>query len=144
MVSAALLPGSAQTYQGHPEGYARTVSESRDINPDGSYHYSYAIDNGITAEQSGLGGVQTNGRASWTSPEGIPVEFSYTADENGYQATGSHVPATPEHVIRALEYIRSHPQYEDNYSRRLTANTPYTQPAINAKPVGRPTFRQGF
>lgn len=32
------------------------------------------------------------GSYSYTGPDGIPVSISYTADENGFQAFGSHIP----------------------------------------------------
>ncbi len=33
-----------------------------------------------------------DGEVSWTSPEGELITFTYTADEDGYQAAGSHLP----------------------------------------------------
>lgn len=103
-----------------PYENARTLSQSQDIQPDGRYQWEYSADNGIAAEESGLGGQVATGRASWISPEGIPIAFSYTADENGYQPIGDHLPVgppTPSHIVRALEYIRTHQPYEDTYTR---------------------------
>ena len=48
------------------------------------------------------------GEFSWTSPEGELVSFTYQADENGYQAQGSHLPQAPPlhpHIQRGLELI---------------------------------------
>lgn len=111
----------------NPNQYARTLYQSQHIQPD-YYQYEYSVDNGIKVEESGNSNA-VSGRAEWVSPEGIPVNFQYTADENGYHATGSHVPATPEYVLRALEYIRSHPVYEDSYTPYVKSGnqgvTPY-------------------
>lgn len=48
------------------------------------------------------------GEFSWTSPEGELVSFTYKADENGYQAQGSHLPEAPPlhpHIKLGLELI---------------------------------------
>ena len=49
-----------------------------------------------------------SGSYSFITPEGDLVEMQYTADENGYHATGSHMPTTPRpprHVRRLLEHL---------------------------------------
>lgn len=99
-----------------PYEAARTLSQSQNIQPDGQYNYEYSVDNGIHVQEAGYAGNSATGRAAWVDPSGIPVEFSYTADENGYQATGSHVPQVPEYIARALAYIRSQPAYDDSYT----------------------------
>lgn len=102
-----------------PYETARTLSQSQDIQPDGRYQWEYSADNGIAAEESGYGGQVATGRASWISPEGVPVSFSYTADENGYQPVGDAIPVgppTPALISRALEYIRTHQPYDDTYT----------------------------
>ena len=84
-----------------------------EVNADGSYKYSYQTDDGVLATEEGIGGVKVQGKFAYTSPEGTPIEISYTADENGYQPVGASVPLVPAHVGRALEYIASHPAYVD-------------------------------
>lgn len=91
---------------------ATVVSDTREVNPDGSYNYAYETSNGIAANEAGVGGEQASGSYRWVSPEGEPVEVQYTADENGYQASGPHIPQPPpipEQIIKALEYIRANP-----------------------------------
>ena len=114
---------------------ARILSQRSAIDADGQYSYDYAVDNGIQVEESGVGGQYATGRAAWVAPDGTPVEFTYTADENGYQASGPFVPKTPEHVLRALEYIRSHPAYDDSVVVKSTY-----KPVATYKPVS--TFKQ--
>ena len=48
------------------------------------------------------------GSYSFLTPEGELVEMQYTADENGYHASGSHMPTTPPpppHVQRLLDHL---------------------------------------
>jgi hypothetical protein len=40
-------------------------------------------------------GASKVGSFSWTSPEGLTFTTSYTADENGFVATGDHLPVPP-------------------------------------------------
>ena len=57
---------------------------------------------------NGAGANEISGEYSWTSPEGEVVSFTYVADENGYQAQGSHLPEAPPlhpHIQRGLELI---------------------------------------
>lgn len=65
------------------------------INPDGSYAYEYETGNGIRVQESGVGGKQVQGSVSYTGDDGQPIQFSYVADENGFQPTGSHLPTPP-------------------------------------------------
>ncbi|KAL4706490.1 hypothetical protein ACJJTC_015688 [Scirpophaga incertulas] len=98
------------------------ISQTQDINPDGSYQYSYETGNGIAAQEQGYlknAGVKdaeaqvAQGSFAYTSPEGIPISVSYIADENGFRAEGAHLPTPPpipEAIARALQYIQSQPQ----------------------------------
>lgn len=105
-----------------PEAQAKTLRSTSDIQPDGSYSYSYETDNGIAAQESGIGGKSAQGSAQWTAPDGTPIQFTYVADENGYQPVGSHIPTPPpmpEHVQRALAWIAAHPSPESTESSPL-------------------------
>ncbi|XP_044570372.1 pupal cuticle protein Edg-78E [Drosophila ananassae] len=97
---------------------ARTIYY-RNIPPDSLGHYSFDFQttNGITTKGAGNenGAV---GVVQYVSPEGIPVTFSYVADANGYQPTGDMIPTIPLHVIRQLEYIRTHSPVDERRSRR--------------------------
>lgn len=48
----------------------------------------------ISEEKPG-GTLVQNGAYSYESPEGILVNFEYTADENGFKATGDLIPTPP-------------------------------------------------
>ncbi|XP_068143242.1 pupal cuticle protein Edg-78E [Drosophila tropicalis] len=86
-------------------------------NAAGLYSFEFQTSNGITTKGAGNehGAV---GVVQYVSREGIPITFSYVADANGYQPTGDHLPAIPSHVLRQLEYIRTHPRVDERKSRR--------------------------
>lgn len=97
-------------------------------NPDGSYSWSFEAGNGIQAEEQGQqkpggeeGGINSvSGSYSYAADDGTPIRLTYTADENGFQPQGDHLPvgpAIPEGIIRALEWIAAHPE-EDKLKRK--------------------------
>lgn len=82
------------------------------MNPDGSYTFEYGTSNGIDFSETGVGSSYATGSYSYTSPEGETIQLKYTADENGYQPQGDHLPTPPpipDYILRSLEYIESHP-----------------------------------
>ncbi|XP_017886965.1 larval cuticle protein LCP-17-like [Ceratina calcarata] len=97
------------------------VKQSQDLSPDGSYSYSYETDNGIYHGATGTRVatnakntpvIVTQGQYQYTAPDGTPIQVTYTADQNGFQPQGAHIPQVPALINKALEYIRSHPQPE--------------------------------
>ncbi|KAH1002797.1 endocuticle structural glycoprotein SgAbd-2 [Dendroctonus ponderosae] len=73
---------------------------------DGTYSYNYESANGIVSEEAGDvrgDGTKAHGSYSFTLPDGQHVSVSYTADENGFVAQGSHIPDIPEAIQKALE-----------------------------------------
>lgn len=53
------------------------IAQESEVNPDGSYSYNYETGNGIRGQEQGIGGVRAQGSASWSAPDGTPVDFSY-------------------------------------------------------------------
>lgn len=97
------------------ESQAQVVRSNADVRGDGTYSYGFETSNGIAAQESGLGGHSASGSSSYTAPDGTPIQLTYTADENGFQPIGAHLPTappTPEHVLRALAWIQAHPSPE--------------------------------
>ncbi|EFN78516.1 Endocuticle structural glycoprotein SgAbd-1, partial [Harpegnathos saltator] len=100
------------------------LRQAQDISPEGTYHYQYETENGISAAESGspqpVGpkgepAVVAQGQYQYTAPDGTPIAVSYVADENGFRAQGAHLPvapAVPEQIQRAVEYVLAHPQPE--------------------------------
>merc|ERR1712086_117307 len=80
---------------------------------DGNYDFEFETEDGSEYRReegrvNANGANEISGEYSWTSPEGELVSFTYIADENGYQAQGSHLPEAPPlhpHIQRGLELI---------------------------------------
>ncbi|XP_069967642.1 pupal cuticle protein Edg-78E-like [Bactrocera oleae] len=92
--------------------HATILKYENEVNADGSYNYAYETSNRIQAQESGVGSSYAAGSYSYTSPEGQPIQLTYTADENGYQPKGDHLPTPPpipDYILRALAYIEAHP-----------------------------------
>ncbi|XP_058832225.1 endocuticle structural glycoprotein SgAbd-2-like [Topomyia yanbarensis] len=78
---------------------------------DGSFRHGYETANGISVQEQGYvknAGAgkdhESNvvqGSYSYVNPHGEQVSVSYTADENGFRAHGSHIP-TPPPIPKAL------------------------------------------
>jgi hypothetical protein len=50
------------------------------------------------------------GSYSFTTPDGVVLTVNWVADENGFQATGDHLPTPPpmpEHVVRMLADLKA-------------------------------------
>ncbi|XP_073981295.1 uncharacterized protein [Rhodnius prolixus] len=71
---------------------------------DGTYSWSYETGNGIKAQESGRPssasgpegpGTAAQGSFSYKGPDGQTYTITYTADENGFQAQGAHLPTPP-------------------------------------------------
>lgn len=73
---------------------------------------SFETGHGIVVEESGRqkqigsgSGTVSSGSFSFTNPEGAVVTVTWIANENGFQATGDHLPTpppTPDHVVKML------------------------------------------
>ncbi|EDV36228.1 uncharacterized protein Dana_GF12858 [Drosophila ananassae] len=96
------------------------ISQESNVEYNGKYHYHYELKDGSKATQDGVlksvnakqNGEAVHGKYSFVGDDGQTYVVSYTADENGYRAVGDHLPTpppTPESVLKALEYIRTHP-----------------------------------
>ncbi|XP_050299777.1 larval cuticle protein 65Ab1-like [Anthonomus grandis grandis] len=107
------------------------VSQSNEINPDGSFQWSYESGDGSAQQQSGQlkgsgkeAGEAMQGQVSWKDPTGGAHQLTYVADENGYQPAGADLPIAPEPpaipaaIARALEWIAAHPSAESKVLRK--------------------------
>lgn len=77
--------------------------------------FSYETENGISAQEQGslknVGdkepAVVASGSYQFTSPEGLPVQITYVADENGFQPQGDVLPTPhpiPEAILRSIAF----------------------------------------
>ncbi|XP_023942927.1 larval cuticle protein LCP-17 [Bicyclus anynana] len=96
------------------------LRQDSNINPDGSFQYSYETGNGISAAANGavrnIGAenpaLQIQGEFQYPGDDGKPIGLSYTADENGYVPQGSILPTSPPipaDIQRALNYLATAP-----------------------------------
>ncbi|TMW53164.1 hypothetical protein DOY81_001782 [Sarcophaga bullata] len=95
---------------------AETRNFVNEIKEDGSYNYQFDTTNGIAQQESGVGGHYATGSSQFYTPEGELIQLTYTADENGFQPQGAHLPTPPpipEAILKSLEYIRTHPYHEE-------------------------------
>ncbi|CAH2227637.1 jg10129, partial [Pararge aegeria aegeria] len=106
-----------------PNSQVPIVRSDYELNPEGNtYKFAYQTGNDIYAQAEGIVRTISNDEAvhevrgsySYLSPDGTPVEVTYTAGPEGFVASGSHLPVgppIPEAIQRSLEYIKSQPQY---------------------------------
>lgn len=125
---------------------AQVLRSESAVNPD-SYQYAYETSNGIQGQEQGQlkqigseSAIVSQGQFGWTSPEGTPVQLTFVADENGYQPSGSILPVAPEtpaHVLRLVEYLRTHaPQQQESFAP--------VQPAQFGRQFGQQSAFPGF
>ncbi|XP_068630663.1 uncharacterized protein [Battus philenor] len=98
------------------------VSQSEELEPNGTYKFSYETGNGIKREETSYDKVipktarhssnseegeesdeydnsdeihVQRGSYSYTAPDGTIISLSYIADENGFRPIGAHLPRAP-------------------------------------------------
>ncbi|CAH2107361.1 unnamed protein product [Euphydryas editha] len=92
------------------------LRQNSDINPDGSFQYSFESGNGIAAEANGalknIGAeepaLEIQGQFQYPGEDGSLIQLTYTANENGYQPRGDILPTPPPipvEIQRALEIL---------------------------------------
>lgn len=92
MCAALAAPQFAE--QQYVQAPVPILKSNAEVNQDGSYKYEYETGNGIQAAENGYlknAGIPNaesqvvQGYYQYVSPEGIPIQVTYTADENGFQ-----------------------------------------------------------
>ncbi|KAM3960268.1 pupal cuticle protein 36a-like [Aphomia sociella] len=98
----------AQQYSSRPQdASAQILRSNSDVTAEG-FSYDFETSNGIRADASGVAtnGVQSQGSFAYKGDDGQDYSISYTADENGYQPQGAHLPTPPpipEAILKSLE-----------------------------------------
>ncbi|CAH0407747.1 unnamed protein product [Chilo suppressalis] len=127
IVFLGLLAAAVAAPQGVTEPIPIVRQES-EVNPDGSYQWSYETGNGIVADEKGalknIGAeepaLEVQGQFQYPSEEGGNIQLSYIANENGFQPQGAHLPTpppVPEAIQRALAYLATAPPQPENRRR---------------------------
>ncbi|XP_015180885.1 PREDICTED: endocuticle structural glycoprotein SgAbd-2-like [Polistes dominula] len=119
------------TMAANPNEPIAIVSQSQEINPDGSFHARWETANGITVEEQGNlknagqkdEAEEVQGSAAWTAPDGTKINLGWLANENGAIFEGSHLPTPPPPqpipaaIQRALDWIAANPYKEDSKNK---------------------------
>lgn len=95
----------------HADKNAKLVEFEHNQKRDGQYSWQYESDNQIISEEAGAAGAVVIGSTQYYAPDGDGIHLTYIADQDGYRATGDHLPTpppTPELILRGLEYLRKH------------------------------------
>ncbi|CAL8102807.1 unnamed protein product [Orchesella dallaii] len=113
-------------------------------NGDGTYQYAYETSNGIAAEEQGFlknpgtnNEIQTaRGSYQYYGPEGQLYRIVYTADENGFQAQGDHLPTPPPippEIQKSLDIIYANARQQQAQAGRPGQQRPqgYYSPPTN-------------
>lgn len=104
MVSAE--KGDISVHKPDKQAVIKTSSSSSDV--EGNYQYQFESSNGISSNEGGVAGQIVQGSSTWIAQNGEPLALSYIADENGYRATGFHLPTPPPipfAIQRALDFL---------------------------------------
>ncbi|XP_013116653.1 larval cuticle protein 65Ag1-like [Stomoxys calcitrans] len=86
-----------------PRPDAEILRNESEVGPE-SYSYSYETSDGNKAQEEGLlknagsenEAISVTGQFSYVGDDGQTYTVTYTADENGFQPQGAHLPVAPE------------------------------------------------
>ncbi|KAH8362766.1 hypothetical protein KR084_000840, partial [Drosophila pseudotakahashii] len=116
LVAVSVVLGALARPSDSPDAHAEIRSFVNELKQDdGSYNYQFETSNGIAQQEQGVGGYYASGSSQYYTPEGQLIQLTYTADENGFQPQGEHLPTPPpipEAILKSLEYNRNHPEEE--------------------------------
>ncbi|XP_031625716.1 extensin-2-like [Contarinia nasturtii] len=89
----------------NPDSYAQTINQVDQKDLNGDYNYAYETTNGIKVRQTSY--MVGNDRVvvgyySYIGPDGKIYTTNYRADQNGYRASGSHLP--PQDTVQPLPF----------------------------------------
>lgn len=93
--------------QNSADASAQILRSNSEVTAEG-FSYDFETSNGIRADASGVAtnGVQSQGSFGYKGDDGQDYSITYTADENGYQPRGAHLPTPPpipEAILKSLE-----------------------------------------
>uniref|UniRef100_A0A1B0GBG1 Uncharacterized protein n=1 Tax=Glossina morsitans morsitans TaxID=37546 RepID=A0A1B0GBG1_GLOMM len=95
--------------------HAEVKELKSDVRADG-FDFTLDTTNHIHEQASGDAHGNIHGDFEWVSPEGVHVKVAYVADEEGYHPSSDLLPTpppVPEAILKALEYLKAHPQKEE-------------------------------
>jgi len=75
--------------------YPLLLSDTRQLNNDGTINFQYAADNGLQQGETVDPDGTRRGFYSYPGADGKPITVKYTAGKNGFVAEGDHLPKQP-------------------------------------------------
>ncbi|XP_041984737.1 flexible cuticle protein 12-like isoform X2 [Aricia agestis] len=125
--SSGANAGLQAPFGARTQNQAQILKFENDLTDQG-YHYAYETSDGTKAEQDGQvlpgakpeeGSLRVTGSFSYVGDDGQTYSITYTADENGYQATGNHLPTPPpipQDILRSLQLTAGNVKYGSSKS----------------------------
>ncbi|XP_018791952.1 PREDICTED: larval cuticle protein 2-like [Bactrocera latifrons] len=114
LLVAFIAYASAAAVSSSDDAHAEVSLQKSEVRVNG-FDTELETSNSIHVVQHGDEKGNINGEYGWISPEGEHVIINYVADESGYHPQSELLPVAPpvpEAIVKALEYIASHPSKE--------------------------------
>ncbi|KAK3921709.1 Endocuticle structural glycoprotein SgAbd-2 [Frankliniella fusca] len=97
-----------------PAPVIQILKYSQQQDPAGYYSFSFETENGIQATEDGTvirpgtdsESTAKQGSFSYPGPDGVYYSVSYVADDNGFRASGAHLPTPPPIPADILESLK--------------------------------------
>ncbi|XP_026286219.1 cuticle protein CP14.6-like [Frankliniella occidentalis] len=104
----------ARPQQQQPAPVIQILKYSQQQDPAGYYSFSFETENGIQANEDGTvvrAGTDSESTAkqgsfSYPGPDGVYYSLSYVADDEGFRASGAHLPTPPPIPADILESLK--------------------------------------
>ncbi|XP_026320835.1 endocuticle structural glycoprotein SgAbd-3-like [Hyposmocoma kahamanoa] len=124
------------SYSQKSQNEAEILRYENEITEDG-FHYAYETSDGTKAEQEGRvvpgaqpeeGSIQVSGSYSYVGDDGQTYTVTYTADENGFQPQGAHLPTPPpipEAILKSLQLTAGNGAHYDSRKSSYDADIGY-------------------
>ncbi|KAK3908383.1 Endocuticle structural glycoprotein SgAbd-2 [Frankliniella fusca] len=117
---------TVKSFESFPSQYQKPIAILRLVQDNsglGDYKYAFETENGIQVQEEGVlknagsknEAKSAQGSYSYVGDDGQTYTVSWIADENGYRASGAHLPVAPEipeAIKKSLEFIASQPQQD--------------------------------
>ncbi|XP_019867095.1 endocuticle structural glycoprotein SgAbd-8 [Aethina tumida] len=138
------------------------INQTEETGPDGSVNFSYETGNGISVQENlftkkddrvrgtaedpenPTGGLiqVIQGTFSYTAPDGQVITLRYTADENGFQPQGDHLPTpppVPQEIADAVSALQNQLQQQGQQPQvqQQFGQQPQVQQQFGQQPLGQ-------
>ncbi|XP_071548886.1 cuticle protein AMP1B-like [Panulirus ornatus] len=120
----APAPAPVRTYGPKPPPVQILRDDREGPDAVGTYSFNYESADGISRQEQGApqgpdGAVASQGRWSFTFPDGTPALFTFVADGNGYRVESDLLPVPPPlpaHAIAQIEKARQEDAAKNSFA----------------------------